>query len=440
MSALHRGTNVAMPHLSSQPRRLTKYSQEIMAALLWFTLLTKMFVFDLDTYILKTIMRAPDWVISAKPFLILAAIFIVWRPLTKAVSINFYILLIAYPFVLFLYRIPKFIFKNMSILLPMYPLIASIVRNFRLFVLSHCLLIILIIFGMSNNDKTSIYLSISMISLFAVIYTIKIVVNEFSSSKFNDLVEMIYDLRKKIKAGDIEKMKSSDAGGTTENVVISRKDQGLINIYLLHHISDAARGAVSRIRSAKRYEKFSFLRLLYIIFISSLLSATVIMLLHKIDSGFFKEMINPVFLNYLLISFTTLSKLPTLNATPSSLVAKNTFLVISAYGWFIYLFFVSMLFGFNREHFNSGIKDVFSELRGLIEDIDRRLSCDYSTNINSLEMYLLGINPILINFIRKTRGLSEISNPSAPEISRPLAIPATEKRRRNRRDRNRRTK
>lgn len=364
---------------------------------------------------------------------------ILWSILGHARFIKFCLFLLFYPLMFLFYRMPRLLLSYSWIVLPLYPLLSLIAKKIRLTMFLYCMVAISAIYGLANSDRNSILLAMMGIAIFIVIYSFQIVICEFRPNIFRSLVDYVDDIRRKVRNGDLEKITESD--NEQANIPIesrhSATNQRLLNIYLSYHITQIAYKMISDIRSKKRYEIYSISRLFYIILITSLAFSFEFRFLHKIDNNSFVHIANPTFIEFYLFSLDILIPQSISDIVPVSHFAKLMTIIASIYSWCVMtIVIIFMLFGSNREAFNSGIKDFIAGLRLLIDDIDTRLSDIYATNINSLELRLLGVNAFLVNKIRKARGLSEIENPSAPEITKSTGVPTAEKRQRSRRYRN----
>lgn len=439
MEISHANTDNSTKYRTPPTEMARKYLREAAAILFWSFSLIKLFIFDIDTHIFQPLVGLPDWIFNAKPFIILISISILWSILGHMRFIKFCLFMLFYPLIFLLYRIPRLLLSYLWIILPLYPLLSLIIIKIRLTLFLYCMVAISAIYGLANNDRNSILLAMAGIAIFIVIYSLQIVICEFRPNIFKSLIDSVNDIRRKVKNGDLEKIAESDSEQT--NIPIgsrhSATNQRLLNIYLSYHITQIAYKIISDVRSKKRYEIYSISRLFYIILIISLAFSFEYRFLYRIDNKSFAHVTNPTFIEFYLFSLDILIPQSISDIVPVSYFAKSMTIIASIYSWsVIAIVIMFMLFGSNREAFNSGIKDFIAELRLLIDDIDKRLSDTYATNINSLELHLLGVNSFIVNKIRKARGLSEIENPSAPEIIKPMGVPTAEKRQRSRRYRN----
>jgi hypothetical protein len=87
---------------------------EIVAPLIWVYVCVKLFVFDIDTWVLSQIIPNHIWIINLKLFILLGALAIIWLLIgTKRFFLSFLYVLF-YPLLLVLIFIPWFIFKQKS--------------------------------------------------------------------------------------------------------------------------------------------------------------------------------------------------------------------------------------------------------------------------------------------------------------------------------------
>lgn len=92
--------------------RFKVYFRESIGFLFWTYLLIKILVFDIDVFIINEYVPFLKWMISYKFFILIAVITIYWlvfgnKELAKTISV-----ILFYPFILIIWRIPVIFFKR----------------------------------------------------------------------------------------------------------------------------------------------------------------------------------------------------------------------------------------------------------------------------------------------------------------------------------------
>ena len=149
--------------------RLLFLVREVLAILIWIFVVTKLFIFDIDIFLVEKLSPGHIWLINYKFFILIGIIAIIFL-VTKNRHIFLWSLYVFfYPVILLLWRIPLFIFKKRSWNL-VFALIDSIISFFKSFKLTFIitafyLISVALIFGVSNK----ILLWISLVVLFIIL-------------------------------------------------------------------------------------------------------------------------------------------------------------------------------------------------------------------------------------------------------------------------------
>jgi len=96
---------------------LRNYSLEILAVFFWVYTLTKVFVFDIDLWLVDSFFPDYLWILNFKLVFILALASLTWLWIGARDIVVWFLYIAFYPLVLLLIRLPYFIFKQQSWLL-----------------------------------------------------------------------------------------------------------------------------------------------------------------------------------------------------------------------------------------------------------------------------------------------------------------------------------
>lgn len=87
---------------------------EIAAPLLWLYVIVKLFIFDIDRYVIAHIASQYIWLLNFKLFIALGIVAICWLTFGNANTLVWFLYILFYPLILIFWKIPKFIFKQKS--------------------------------------------------------------------------------------------------------------------------------------------------------------------------------------------------------------------------------------------------------------------------------------------------------------------------------------
>jgi len=162
---------------ASQPQKTSKkpngrmlfFVKEILAILVWIYIVTKLFIYDIDIFLIEKLSPSFIWIVNYKFFILIGILAIIFMVTRNRDILLWSLYVIFYPVILFLWRIPSLIYKTKSWNL-IFALIDSIISFFKSFKLSYIttafyLVSAALIFGISNK----IILWISLVVLFGIL-------------------------------------------------------------------------------------------------------------------------------------------------------------------------------------------------------------------------------------------------------------------------------
>jgi hypothetical protein len=127
----------------------------LVAALFWLYAIIKVFVFDVDVYLVSFISADFVWLLNYK-LLILLALILVAMLVTRSLVLGGAVLYVAfYPFVILFWKLPKFVWKQQSWLFAFAILNAAIgfVRSFKRDFISATLFLISAVLILSSRNQ-----------------------------------------------------------------------------------------------------------------------------------------------------------------------------------------------------------------------------------------------------------------------------------------------
>lgn len=105
-----------MKEVESSTRKTAKGKTlvlEAIAIVFWIFVMVKLFIYDIDIYIVQRYYPKGQWILDYKFFVLLAVISFYWL-LARRAFVMAALLLVFYPFVWTFWRIPKFLFRSRS--------------------------------------------------------------------------------------------------------------------------------------------------------------------------------------------------------------------------------------------------------------------------------------------------------------------------------------
>lgn len=153
-------------------KRLLAILREALSVLFWVYVITKVFVFDIDIFLVNRLSPNYAWLVNYKFFILIGVIAVVWL-VTKNKHIVLWMLFVFfYPLIFLFWRIPHFLFKQKSWIL-VFALIDAVISFFKslkftFITTSFFLVSTAIIFGFSNEILMWFAITALIIILLAV--------------------------------------------------------------------------------------------------------------------------------------------------------------------------------------------------------------------------------------------------------------------------------
>jgi hypothetical protein len=113
-------------------RRLLIFIREILAILFWVYVITKVFVFDIDIFLVANLSPNYTWLINYKFFILIGILAIILLVTKNRHILAWSLFILFYPVILFFWRIPVLVFRKKSWNL-VFALIDSVVSLFKSF-------------------------------------------------------------------------------------------------------------------------------------------------------------------------------------------------------------------------------------------------------------------------------------------------------------------
>ena len=116
-------------------RPFLNFVRETLAILLWIYVITKLFIFDIDIFLIEKIFPSYIWLINYKFFVLIGILAAVWLVTKNKRILLWSLFIFFYPVILVFWRIPFLLFKKRSWNL-IFALIDSIISFFKSFKIS----------------------------------------------------------------------------------------------------------------------------------------------------------------------------------------------------------------------------------------------------------------------------------------------------------------
>jgi hypothetical protein len=201
----------------AQPARfaIAKWAiREIVAATVWIYLLLKLFVFDLDLYVVTHLAPRLRWAADYKAFVILAVVAASWLAMGNATFFKTALYIGGYPAVLLFWRLPKAAFKTWPAVIISTPVIYRLATTFRATFLLYTMAILSGLAAILSTNPAVLGLAAIAMTSFILVHLLRSFRKAYGTGAFARLAGLLSKLRAHVEKGSFDGPKLQAPGGT----------------------------------------------------------------------------------------------------------------------------------------------------------------------------------------------------------------------------------
>lgn len=358
------------------------FLKEIVASLFWIYVLLKLFVFDIDVFLVGKYLPSHVWLLNFKFFILIGTIAIIWLVTKNKHILSWSLYIFFYPVIVFFWKIPFFVFKQKSwifafaLINAVISFFKSIKYNFIAFALF--LASFAVVFGFSNEKLLWPAISFLFIIL-ATIYVRRFILVFKPSSIFQMYIK-IFSATKKYGAKQTTLFALDE---NIKNLPVESLDQKQLEKWTTNLQTSVLfnRICLFAAKKLRDYQNSGLNIVSYILTILLLIALTISSFavinfgLFKINSDFFSYPAIPNFFTFFYYSFNNLVFNSIKEITPVLPIAQTAFMAESFFALILVAIFISLLLSVrsqrHTEELNEAIKGIEAqgtEIEGFIKD------------------------------------------------------------------------
>ena len=299
-------------HIDEQPQkkknkilgRFLSFVRETLAILIWVYAITKIFIFDIDIFLIDRIFPNYTWVINYKFLFLIGILSIIWLMTKNRNIILWSLFIIFYPVIFVFWKIPFFLFRKRSWNF-VFALIDSIISFFKSLKISFIttsffLISTFVILGTSNNIL--LWLSIAILTVILLLVYIQRIVLVVKRSEIYQIYSSFFNFYGKyVRENPVVKDDENIINSAIESMDDDQIDKWISNV---QQLVLANRFCVFVAKKLKDYQSSGFtivssifsllLLVLYTVFTFAIINFG----LFKIDQSFYTFSYPPSFFNF----------------------------------------------------------------------------------------------------------------------------------------------
>lgn len=383
---------------------IRKISKEIIAGSFWIYILVKLFLFDIDVFLVNKF--APDygWLLKLKFFILIGIITLLWLFLKNKKILSWFAYIIFYPAIVFFWKIPYFVFKQKSWTLAFIFINAIISFFISLkynFIISSIFLIaVASVFTFSNK-----------ILLWCAVLTILTILTLVNIHRFILVFRpsTIFQIHIKIFSG-IRKhgTPSFSLDESIRELPIEKLDQKQIekrttNLQMAVLFNRICLFASKKLREYQNsgLNFISYVLTFFLLTISTITSFALINYgLYTINNGYFESAANPSFFLFFYYSFNTLLFNSIAELKPVMSISQIAFMIESVFALFLIVIFISLLMSVKSQRYAEELNKVIEQIDEQGKSMEGFISSEYKlNNVEAAMAELQKLKAGLIDFI-----------------------------------------
>lgn len=363
---------------------LIKIVKEVLAILFWIYVLVKLFAFDIDIFLISKFLPEYAWVLNLKFFVLIGGLALVWLVTKNKYILSWSLYVFFYPAIIFLWKIPFFIFKQKSWILA-FAFINSIISFFKSvkysFITSAFFLVSLAIIFNFSNKKLLWFATAVILTFLFVTYVHRFILVFKPSSVFQFHIKIFSGIRK-------HGISSFALDESIKNLPVASLDQKQMekwttNLQMSVLFNRVCLFAAKKLRD---YQNSGLNIVSYVLTILMLVALTIFSFaainfgLFKINSGLFGYSVEPNFFTFFYYSFNNLLFNSIKEIVPILPISQTVSMLESFFALFLVAIFVSLLLSVRSQRHAEELNEVIKGIEGQGKDMEGFIKDEYKIN------------------------------------------------------------
>lgn len=406
-------TNSLVKTLHEQPKQekspvsyFINAIRETLAILFWTYILIKLFAFDIDVFLMSKFSPEYLWLLNLKFFILIGGIALIWLVTKNKYILSWSLYIFFYPTIIFLWKIPFFIFKQRSWILA-FAFINSIISFFKSikynFITFALFLVSLAIIFSFSNEKLLWPASAIILVFLLITYIYRFVLVFKPSSIFQVYIKIFSGIRK--RGVSVFALDESIKNLPVESLDQKQMETWTANLQMSVLFNRVCLFAAKKLRD---YQNSGLNVISYVLTILVLIVLTVFSFaainygLFKIDSGLFSYSATPNFFTFSYYSFNNLLFNSIREITPILPISQTVSMIEYFLALFLVVIFVSLLFSVRSQRHTEELNELIKEIVGQGKDMEGFIKDEYK--INSIDDAMVELEKLkagMIKFIYK---------------------------------------
>jgi len=379
--------------------------KEIVAILFWVYVIVKLFIFDIDIFLVNKFLPYYVWLLSFKFFILITAIAVVWLVTKNKRILSWSLYIFFYPAIVLFWKIPFFVFKQGSWIFA-FALINAVISFFKSikynFIAAALFLASLaVVFGFSN-EKLLWPAVLCLFIILLIVYVHRFILVFKPSSIFQMYIKIFSATRKYgTKQASLFALEES-----MKNLSVVSLDQKQLERWAANLQWSVLfnRICLFAAKKLKDYQNSGLNIISYVLTILLLIALTIFSFavinlgLFKISSDLFNFSTIPHFFTFFYYSFNNLVFNSIKELTPIMPISQAVFMAESFFALFLVAIFISLLLSVRSQRHAEELNDAIKGIEAQGKEMEGFIKDEYK--INSIEDAMIELEKLKASFIK----------------------------------------
>jgi hypothetical protein len=395
-----------------KPSPASRIVKESCAIVFWGYIISKLFVFDFDNFLIDTYSPRLHFLLDYKLIFIFFTLAVLWLVLGKKRFMRFLLYVASYPFLIFLWRIPKRIFRKWTFAIIFTPAIFELIASFRSLFISHAFGALAALCILLTSNPNLLAPSMAVLAVLLALHLYSSFQRAYRATVFSRIADLLSRLRAKLSDAEfLQKILLTKQVGDKSDGSQMDLNKRISTLYFFHWGTEFAAQKIRGIAQTRKMDLYLILSWFWTILFSSLIFAFEYLALFKMDAGSFLAPSDLNFLSFFGFSFGTLILSSISEISPASSLAAFLCYVQQFCSLVILVILVFIILTAARERYKEDIENLVCEFRNVALMLQESCQTIFNLALEEAEALLLRDNAKLINEMRRLRGLPELPLP-----------------------------
>jgi hypothetical protein len=403
--------------------KLARWLREILALLVWGLAVAQLFVVDVG--IISRAIPLVEPILRYRLLVVLGCLAIPWLILGNRVFLLFFGYIVVYPFVVVLWIIPKFAFRNWAVAIAFSPAIYSIITTFRVRFALFTMALIASFAICLAEERLVISLCMVLLALYLIVHFISRFRVAFSpSTVFADVGGAVRKVWDKTRTA---RWATRPEGDPNSEEYRQQFGQRLLQMYVITTAFSFLAARLKEVIESRKLDLYFLGSLVYTFMLTTLVFAIEYFGLERLRPKSFVGIDSPTLLDFIGFSFSTLmtSDISPLRPTNSGIAQLLSYLQLFS-SLLIIVLLVFVVLASIRERYRQDLSEVVKEVSAVGDRAAALIQANYALTIAAAEAWLLEHQRPLTKWLLRLR-YGEQHAKEIPGYSDPTAQPGITK-------------